>query len=124
MSEQVNIWALLIVFIIQLVGAADHWKVMKKDGRVSGTLWDYFVADYPGHSVATIVMIAGSSWLAALSGAADFLRPDVLFQLISNGMIDTRIATSITGAVVTAWGVGYAFDSKINKAKADLQING
>lgn len=116
MQGSVSIYAVMTVFIIQLLGAVDHWRVMKRDGRVAGTVLDYFLRDYPGHSFAAIIALGGTSWLAAISGAADFLNPETLYSVMQYGMINTEIAAKITGAVITSYGVGYAFDSKMNKA--------
>lgn len=120
--DTIRIDALVMAFLIQLVGVVDHWLVMRKAGRVKGSLWAYLFGDYPGHSFATFFMLMGSAWLMALSGGADFLGWDTLYQLISNGLIDTHIASSITGAAVAAYGIGYAFDSKINKAAESEKV--
>lgn len=111
-----SIWSLLMVFMLQCLGAFEHWRMMKKDGRVTGNFFgDYMFASYPGRSALTIFLIAATSWMAALGGAADYLNPELLWSLVSTGMIDTKLAASITGAVTTSFLAGYGFDSRFNK---------
>lgn len=111
-----NIWSLLMVFVLQCFGAFEHWRIMRRDGRVSGTfLKDYLFADYPGRSALTIALIAGSSWMAALGGAADYLNPQLLLSMLQHEAIDAKLAAAITGAVTTSYLAGYGFDSRFNK---------
>lgn len=118
---QINIASLVVVFFLQCLGAFKHWQVMKKDGRVNGTFFaDYLFADYPGHSAWTIFLLAANAWLAALSGAADYLNPELLLSLIENGNIDIKLGASITGAVSGSFLAGYGFDSIANKGSNDL----
>lgn len=117
---ELNIWSLVVVFLIQCLGAFEHWRLMKKEGRVNGNfLKDYLFADYPGHSAMTIGLIAGTSWMSAISGAADYLNPELLASLFQHGTIDMKLASSITGSVITSFGVGYALDSRLNKGSND-----
>ncbi|MFA6064057.1 MAG: hypothetical protein WC736_15820 [Gallionella sp.] len=89
---------------------------MKREGRVAGSFFrDYLFADYPGRSALTVFLIAASSWLAALGGAADYLNPELLWALVSNGTIDAKLGAAITGAVTTTFLAGYGFDSRFNK---------
>jgi len=111
-----NMWSLFMVFLLQCLGAWEHWRLMKREGRVSGDFFrDYLFSDYPGKSALTIALIAASSWLAALGGAADYLNPELLWALVTNGMIDTKLGAAITGAVTTSFLAGYGFDSRFNK---------
>ena len=118
MDEQpmLNIWSLAMVFILQCLGAFEHWRLMKSEGRVTGSFTGYLTGQYPGHSFSTVLALMGTAWMAAVSGAADYLNPELLFALFTNGEISINLATAITGAVVTSVGVGYAFDSRFNKA--------
>ncbi len=116
---ELSVWSLLAVFVVQCLGAYEHWRVMKKDGRVSGSFFgDYLFADYPGRSALTILLIAASSWMAALGGAADYLNPALLIDLLKNGSINVKLAAAITGAASTAYLAGYGFDSRFNKGSA------
>jgi len=116
----VNVWSLLVVFLLQCLGAYGHWRVMKKEGRVNGNFFtDYLFADYPGKTALTVLLLAGNSWLAALSGAADYLNPQLLLSLIENSAIDIHLGAAITGGVTGAYLAGYGFDSNFNKGSND-----
>lgn len=115
-SRGINIYSLLVVFALQCLGAYEHWRLMKKEGRVNGGfIRDYLFSDYPGKTAATIALIALSSWLAALGGAADYLNPQLLYALLSSGTIDPVLGAAITGGATTAFMAGYGFDSRFNK---------
>lgn len=117
----INIWSLLVVFLLQCFGAYGHWRVMLKEGRVNGNFFiDYLFADYPGKTMFTIFLLAANSWLAALSGAADYLNPQLLLALIQNGVIDAKLAAAITGGVAGAYYAGYGFDSNFNKGSNSI----
>ena len=127
---EINVWSLVAVFVLQCLGAFEHWRILKRDGRTQGSFFgDYLFASYPGKSALTIGLIAFSSWLAALGGAADYLNPELLWSMLNHGAIDIKLASAITGAASTSYLAGYGFDSRFNKAavlpedeKSNLQV--
>jgi hypothetical protein len=115
-TRGINVYSLLIVFVLQCLGAHSHWRLMLREGRVSGGFFrDYLFADYPGKTATTIFLIALSSWLAALGGAADYLNPQLVYTLLVSGSIDPVLGAAITGGATTAFMAGYGFDSRFNK---------
>lgn len=121
MSE-INLWSLLVVFLLQCLGAYEHWRVMKNDGRVQGSFFgDYLFGNYPGRTTLTVLLLAGNSWLAAMSGVADYLNPELLWMMLEKGVIDVKLGAAITGGVTGAYLAGYGFDSKFNKGSDTMQ---
>ena len=118
--DKINIYSLFVVFFLQCLGAWEHWRFIKNEGRVSGSFREYLLSSYPGRSYATLFAIAGSSWMSAMSGMADYLNPELLYALVQHGEIDIKLATAISGAVMASVGVGYALDSRFNKGGQTL----
>lgn len=115
--KDINLYSYMIVLMIQCLGAWEHWRVMKSEGRVSGTFRQYLFSHYPGRSFSIYIALAGSAWASCLSGAGDNLNPELLFAIISNGKISIETATIISAVAVTTFGFGYAIDSRFNKGK-------
>lgn len=116
---EINLLSLLVVFLLQCLGAYEHWRVMKNDSRVSGSFFrDYLFGAYPGRSTVTVLLLAGNAWLAALSGMADYLNPELLWTMLQHGAIDVKLGAAVTGGVTGAYLAGYGFDSKFNKGSA------
>ena len=114
--SDVNITSLVSVFLFQLFGVWYHWHVMCKQNRVSGSFWSYIVADYPGKSVATLFVVAGSAYLQCVSGQADNINPQLLWSTLSQGVL----GAAPIGAIVTSVTSGYALDSVINKGSKEV----
>lgn len=106
---------MLVVFLLQFLGLYEHWRLMRKEKRIKGKFINYIFSQYPGRSASVFLILVGTAWLSALSGAANYLNPLLLFTVIENGEIHIELATAITGAVITSFGVGYAVDSRFNK---------
>jgi hypothetical protein len=116
MSE-INIWSFLSVVLFQLVGAYFHWRKMHKAKRVTGTFWDYLVADSPGHSVATGLAILSAAWLSTSSGAGDLINPELVVTMLANGILHVPSVNGIVAAIAA----GYMFDSMINKGERGFE---
>lgn len=112
---EINIYSFLAVLFFQCVGAFSHWFKMKKTSRAQGTFIDYMIADYPGRSVATGAVFVVAAWMSAISGAADNINPELMWALLSKGILH---APSING-IIAAITAGYALDSMANKAQKD-----
>ncbi|OGC95839.1 MAG: hypothetical protein A2W25_15295 [candidate division Zixibacteria bacterium RBG_16_53_22] len=108
---ELNLWSFLAVFGLQFLGMFMHWRKLKKQKRVGGNFVSYLFADYPGRSLTTFAALLGSAWLSSIGGVADNINPELIFTMLSQGILHVP---SI-GAVVASYMTGYGFDSSINK---------
>ena len=113
--NEVNVYSFLAVLFFQCVGVYVHWRKMKRGKRATGKFIDYMLADYPGRSVATFVVLLGSAWISASSGTADNINPEVLWALLVNAKLH---GASING-IIAALTAGYAIDSIANKGEKE-----
>lgn len=110
--QDINILSFVMVFALQCVGAFEHWRFMRAQGRVSGKFYSYMVSAYPGKSAATILLLGGSAWVSCQAGVGDNINPELVYALISTGQMPLATLAAIGASLVT----GYGFDSRFNKA--------
>jgi hypothetical protein len=108
--ESISIVSFIAFFILQLAGAYWHYRVVCKQGRHFGGLWEYLMQDYKHTSVPVFVALLASSLFAASSQTADFVNPELAWAMLRVGEIHLP---SIAVAYLTIQG-GYAWDSQLN----------
>jgi len=113
--ESISIESFASFLVLSIFGAYWHYRKVCKTGRHYGSLWDYLVADHPGRSGAVGIALVGSAWVTATTGTADFINPQLLWELLKHGELHVP---SITVAYLAVQS-GYAFDSTINKGSAE-----
>lgn len=111
---EINLWSFLSVFLFQMLGALAHFRKLKTTKRVRGTYFDYLFSDDMNKSAATIIMLAGSAWFSCTSGNGDLLNPELLWNLMQNGILHVPSVNMLLAALTA----GYAFDSISNKGTA------
>lgn len=109
--KDVNLLSLLMVFTLQCLGAFEHWRFMRGQGRVGGNFWSYLVSSYPGRSATTYLVLAASAWASVEAGIGDNVNPEMLIALIGTGHIPMSSFVAIGVSLVT----GYGIDSRLNK---------
>ena len=107
----VNIYSVLAVFVLQCLGAFEHFRFMRSTGRVSGNFYSYLVSAYPGKSAATYLVLGASAWMSVEAGVGDNVNPQLLYALISTGHMPMATLAAVGLSLVT----GYGFDSRFNK---------
>jgi len=121
---ELNMWSFLVVYLLQVLGAFDHWRLMKKGYRIRGSFFDYLFGAYPGRTIGTYAALLASAWASCEAGVADNLNPELLFglfnHLIETGNITMKTAITIITAAGLSVTTGYGFDSRFNKG-ATLQ---
>ena len=110
--SQINLWSFLSVLVFQMFGVYTHWRKMMKTDRAAGKFFDYLFADRPGNSAATGVAIVGAAWLSTSSGAGDLINPELMYTMLSKGILHVPSINGIVAAITA----GYAFDSMINRS--------
>lgn len=109
--QEINIFSFLAVLSLQSVGVFAHWYKMKRNKRAMGTFYDYMISDYPGRSAATVFVLIGAAWLSVTSGAADLINPELVFTMLSKGILHVASVNGMVSAAVA----GYTLDSVVNK---------
>lgn len=109
--ESINLFSFFAFFLCMVIGAYWHYRKVRSTGRHNGSLWDYLVADHPSRSGAVAVAILAASWTASTTGTADVIDVRLMWALLSNG----EMHVPSINMIVMAIGLGYAFDSKLNK---------
>ena len=109
--ETISIASFASFLAFSVAGAYWHYRKMCSTGRHYGSLWDYLFSDYPGRSGTVGIMLLGSAWLTATAGTADFINPQLVWELLRHGELHVP---SIAVAYLAVQS-GYAFDSSINK---------
>jgi len=107
----VNVYSVLAVFVLQCLGAFEHFRFMRSTGRVSGNFYSYLVSAYPGKSAATYLVLGASAWMSVEAGVGDNVNPQLLYALISTGHMPMATLAAVGLSLVT----GYGFDSRFNK---------
>jgi len=110
---EINLWSFISVLFFQMIGVYTHWRKMRKTDRAAGKFFDYLFADRPGNSAVTGVAIIGAAWLSTSSGAGDLINPELVYTMLSKGILHVPSVNGIVAAVTA----GYAFDSMINKSE-------
>ncbi len=108
---EVNLWSFLAYLALMLAGCWYHWHKMVKEGRVAGTFKDYLLADYPGRSVATILLVIGAAWTSASAGLADNINPELLWGMLMAAKLSVAPINACFSALIS----GYGIDSLANK---------
>ena len=108
---EISVTSFLAFFILSVVGAYWHYRKVRKTGRHDGTLIDYLLADHPQRSAYVWMALALSSWTAATSGVADFINPELVWTLLTQGKLHIPSISIMVVAVQS----GYQFDSWLNK---------
>jgi hypothetical protein len=116
--NDVNIWSMLMVFILQSIGAFEHFRFMRAQRRISGNFFSYLFSAYPGKSAATYLVLAASAWVSVEAGVGDNVNPELLLALISTGHLPLPTVAAIGLSLVT----GYGFDSRFNKGDGTVKI--
>jgi len=110
-DSSISILSFLAFLALSVIGAYMHYRKVCKTGRHFGSLWDYLVADHPTRSMSVGIALLGSSWLAATSGVADQINPELVWSLIMQGKFHIpSVAVSYL-----AFQSGWQFDSQLNK---------
>jgi len=109
--NDVNIYSMLMVFILQALGAAEHFRFMRANGRYGGNFFSYLFSAYPGKSAATYLVLIASAWASCQAGIGDNVNPELMFNLLKTGHMPMSTFTAIGVSLVT----GYGFDSRLNK---------
>ena len=113
--ETISIASFASFLAFSVAGAYWHYRKMCSTGRHYGSLWDYLFSDYPGRSGTVGIMLLGSAWLTATAGTADFINPQLVWELFRHGELHVP---SIAVAYLAVQS-GYAFDSSINKGSME-----
>ena len=109
--KDVNMLSLAMVFILQCLGAFEHWRFMRTNGRIGGNFFSYMVSAYPGKSATTYLVLGVSAWASVEAGIGDNVNPELLIALISTGHVPMASFVAIGLSLVT----GYGIDSRFNK---------
>lgn len=109
--EIIKLNALLIFIGFGLLGMVAHYVKKRGRGEVAGSPIDYFLADYPGRTVATITAFLAASLTAATTGAINGLDPSTFFAALRHGGLHVPSMS----VMVSAFTLGWMFDSGINK---------
>ena len=108
-----NLLSLLMVFVLQCLGAFEHFRFMRSTGRVSGNFYSYLVSAYPGRSTATYLVLAASAWASVEAGIGDNVNPELLIALIGTGHVPMASFVAIGVSLAT----GYGVDSRLNRGE-------
>ena len=112
-ENTVDIGAALIILLPGLFGMWTHWRLAFRQGRVSGTFFDYLFADNPQGTGVTVAMflsaMAGMNWL----GLFDQVHTDYIVEALRNWQIYKPAALAVIASATT----GYTFDSRWNGSK-------
>ena len=109
--QDVNIYSMLMVFLLQCLGAFEHFRFMRGQGRVSGNFYSYLISAYPGKSATTYLVLLASAWVSVEAGVGDNVNPELLYALISTGHVPLATMAAVGLSLVT----GYGMDSRFNK---------
>jgi hypothetical protein len=107
----VNIYSVVAVFLLQCLGAFEHFRYMRAEGRVSGSFRNYLFSSHPTKSAATYLVLAASAWASVEAGVGDNVNPQLLWALLSTGHMPMATMAAVGLSLVT----GYGFDSRFNK---------
>lgn len=111
-GQMIDLWAFAFLYALMLLGAVWHWWKKKRRGELRGNLVSYLLSDHPGSSALSGGSILGAAAIAAMTGAADFIDPRLLWeQIVQTGKIAPvqgwLLYASISG--------GWMLDSWLNK---------
>lgn len=109
--KDLQLLPLLIFIAAGFAGMSAHWLKKHKLGEVSGTFYDYMVADYPGRSASTVFVFFGTAYVAAATGSLDGLD---LAQFIS-ALASGNVHASTINTLASGFMLGWTLDSGINK---------
>lgn len=113
--ESINLFSFAAFFLCMTIGAYWHYRKVRNTGRHNGSLWDYLVADHPSRSGSVFVAILAASWTASTTGTADVIDVRLVWALLSNG----RLPVPAINMILMAIGLGYTFDSSMNKGSVE-----
>jgi hypothetical protein len=111
MNDNISISVTLIVLISGLLGMYTHFRIARRDLRVSGTFFDYMFADNPAKSGITIGVFTSAMALLYSAGTFDQLQMNAFIEAFKNGYFYKPMLSAIALAFTT----GYSCDSMINK---------
>lgn len=111
MEQTISLSSFLTFFILQLLGALWHYRVVVRSGRHMGGIWQYLTGEYNKTTLPVIGALLGSSILAAGTGTADFVNPQLVWEMLKANQFP---GASLTVAYLIFQG-GYQWDSGLNK---------
>jgi len=110
-EQTVAITSFLTFFILQLLGALAHYRVVCQSGRHMTGLWAYMTGEWGKTTVPMVFALFGTSLYSAITGTADYVNPELVWAILSSGQLPL---TSL-GMVVPIIASGYAWDSLLNR---------
>lgn len=106
-----DIIPLLIFIAVGLLGMWAHWFKKARRNELGGRFIDYLVADYPGNTLATLLVFIGSSVTAASAGMISGLDVGLAIDLVKQGSLHMPTISALAGGFMLGW----TLDSGINK---------
>jgi hypothetical protein len=110
-ADAIPLTSFLTFFALQLLGAIWHYRVVCKDGRHFGGIWSYLTGEYKTTTLPVFFALLGSSVLAASTGTADFVNPELVWATLKANQLP---GASLTIAYLIFQG-GYQWDSNLNR---------
>jgi hypothetical protein len=109
-----NITIAALMLFCGFIGMYAHFRIAKRRGAVTGSFYDYMLADNPTASGITIGAFASAmSGLYGL-GTFDQVSIEATIEALKNGVLYAPTASAIAISVTT----GYMSDSTLNKGSS------
>jgi len=119
---QINLWALLVVVLVQYTGVYSHWRTLTKSRRTAVRFFSYVVFGTRSRQGVKFTAILLSSLALCSSGIGAWANPELVWQVVYSVVVagapfDPQAALNAVIMLGSFHTAGYLIDSKAHGMK-------